>query len=153
MEGTGTDLGVIGLHDGAAVAGPIGLELEDHVLERQRIRIHLGVAPLQSYGQTSDYFSRITGYGVPPATHPRYVLQGSNSVNRPIAEEGDANEVLLRHGTEVARIGGILPVITHDPNVAIRNGIGKTHLDARRLGHELITRPLGIGLIKRSPSM
>ena len=40
VEGTGSDLGVIGLHHGAAVAGPVPLELEDHVLERKRGLVH-----------------------------------------------------------------------------------------------------------------
>ena len=41
VERAGADLGVVGLHDGAALIGPVPLELEDHVLERKRGFVHI----------------------------------------------------------------------------------------------------------------
>ena len=46
MEGPRADLGIVGLHDRAAVTRPVGLELEDHVLEGQCVRIHPEPLPL-----------------------------------------------------------------------------------------------------------
>ena len=117
VERTGTHLGIVGLHNGAAMAGPILLELENHLLEGQCVRIHPAALPLIRTVKQAYILA----------------LHRADPRERPISEKDGPHDVVRGNGPEVPGIGGVLTVVPHHPQRTFWNDIRVVDRNPRSL--------------------
>ena len=89
VEGSGANLGVIGLHDRAALICPVVLEGKNHVLEREGVFLHASPTFLPQ------------GH-VPCARNVQTVLDGTSILERPKDEQGLRGDARDGNGAKVA---------------------------------------------------